>query len=116
MELLKKYFELQKQIHDYFGYVEDWKVIPLSDATNQYWFIDGNSVIFADEPITEQIMEDGAYYSCEIYTQRFLPKYVYRGEDYTMVSADTHTDGNKLLMVFDNKLECKNTDALCSYY
>jgi hypothetical protein len=50
-------------------------------------------------------MEDG--YAAEIYTQRFLPKWVYRGAEYTMVCVDTRTDGNKFLMVFDNKKEIK---------
>ena len=39
MKILKEYFELQKQIFDYFGYVEDWKVIPLDDQTDQYWIL-----------------------------------------------------------------------------
>ncbi len=41
MKLLKEYFELQTKIHDYFGYEEDWKVIPLEDSTDFYWCCDG---------------------------------------------------------------------------
>jgi hypothetical protein len=56
---------------------------------------------------TEQELEseDGDYYENEIYTQRHLPKWVYRGADYTMVVVDTHTDGNKFLQVFANANE-----------
>jgi hypothetical protein len=36
MQLLKDYFALQQQIHDYFGYEEDWVTIPLDDATDMY--------------------------------------------------------------------------------
>lgn len=32
MELLDKYLELQQKIHDYFGYVEDRRVIPIDDG------------------------------------------------------------------------------------
>ncbi len=32
---------------------------------------------------------------------------VYRGQDYTMISVDTHVDGNKFLQIFDNKKEVK---------
>ena len=33
MELLDRYFALQAEIFAYFGYVEDWRVIPLDDLT-----------------------------------------------------------------------------------
>jgi hypothetical protein len=110
MELLKKYFEIQKQIHDYFGYQEDWVCIPLEDLTDKHWFITGESYeykcVYSDEPLTlESIKEGKTIYSASIYTQRFLPKWVYKAEDFTMVCADTHTDGNKFLMVFSNKLQ-----------
>ena len=111
MELLKKYFELQKEIHEYFGYKEDWVVIPLDDSTEYYWHINGESsggeVRFAEHKcnVFEGTMTDG--YADEIYTQRHLPKWVYRGKDYTMVCVDTHTDGNKFLRVFDNTKEIK---------
>ena len=45
------------------------------------------------------------YYEDQIYTQRFLPKWVYRAEDYTMISVDTQCDGNKFLAIFDNTKE-----------
>ena len=107
MEALEKYFELQKEIYTYFGYEEDWVVIPLEDARIYYWkIIDGEdgSVMFADS--SELLGDDeGNYYLNEIYTQRFLSKGVYRGKDYTMICVDTHTDGNKFLQVFDNNKE-----------
>jgi len=46
-----------------------------------------------------------SFYRNDIYTQRFLSKWVYRGEDYTMICVDTHTDGNKFLQIFNNKKE-----------
>lgn len=115
MKLLNNYFNLQKQIFDYFGYVEDWKVIPLEDSTEFYWQLeqdtDGSGVVRLSETIEKlEDIEAGQYYEYEIYTQRFLPKWVYRGENYTMISVDTHVDGNKFLAIFDNKKEIKNED------
>lgn len=109
MELLKEYFRIQKQIYDYFGYVEDWVAIPIDDSTMYYWFIEGDekygSVVFANE-MKDFISDE--YYSNEIYRQRFLPKWVYRSNDYTMICVDTHIDGNKFLQIFDNKKEISN--------
>lgn len=112
MKLLNDYFALQKKIYDYFGYVEDWKVIPLEDSTQYYWQLDQSEdgsgcVRFAEELEQLQDIDDRQYYENQIYTQRFLPKWVYVTDDYTMICVDTQTDGNKFLAVFDNKKEIK---------
>lgn len=104
MKLLKKYLSAKQELFDYFGYVEDWKVIPIDDATQYYWKIEYESVLFADT-VEELESGEGNTYSNSIYHQRFLPKTVYRGEDYTMIVVDTHTDGNKFLQIFDNSKE-----------
>jgi len=121
MKLLTEYFEKQKELFEYFGYVEDWVVIPLDDATEMFWSLDitGNEddntcrgeVSYAEK--AEDIGDwdgGGDWYSAVIYTQRFLPKFIFRGKDYTMVSADTQCDGNKFLMIFDNSKEVKDSD------
>ena len=115
MQLLKDYQALEKQIHDYFGYVEDWVTIPLDDATNMYWRILGGEgrggVVQYAKSVEELPTDDsdgGEYYEHEIYTQRFLPKWVYRASDYTMICVDTHTDGNHYLQIFDNSKEIKD--------
>ena len=106
MKLLQEYFKLQQEIYEYVGYVEDWVVIPLSDHTEYYWQLDEDSdgqgtIKFSEEK--EKILNDtGEHYEYSIYTQRFLPKWVYRGEEYTMICSNTHVDGNKFLAVFDN--------------
>jgi hypothetical protein len=107
MQLLSDFFDLQQKVFDYFGYVENWRAIPLDDAREYYWRLFGEgpgTVCFAS---TEVELKDcvGNYYENEIYTQRYLPKWVYRGADYTMICVDTHTDGNKFLQVFDNAKE-----------
>lgn len=112
MELLKKYDKLEKEIHDYFGYVENWVVIPMDDNTEMFWFLDNvdehaSHVSYAKKK--DDFPKDD-YYVNSIYKQRFLPKWVYRGEDYTMVVVDTQTDGNKFLQIFNNRLEIKGVD------
>ena len=98
MKLLKEYFSLQKEIYKYFGYVENWKLIPIVDDTDVYWYL-GEDVIFFDynkfDP--KKVYDDDFNgYSNVIYTQRHLDQYVYARKEYTMICADTRTDGNKI--------------------
>lgn len=102
MDLLNQHQELRQQIFEYFGYVENWRVLPLDDERESFWdVVDDDTVCFAD---TEEELKDqeGNYYECEIYTQRHLGKWVYEGAEYTMILIDTHTDRNQFLSIFDN--------------
>jgi len=106
MKLLDDYFDIQEKIYKHFGYCEDWVVIPMEDARDYFWRLDEDEGIvrFADTP--ELLIDPaGNYYENEIYTQRFLDKWVYRADGYTMICVDTHTDGNKFLQIFDNRKE-----------
>lgn len=111
MELLNNYFKLQNELFDYFGYKEDWRILPVDDSTKYYWRLTASEssgdVQFADSIEQLEDEEAGDYYSNEIYTQRHLPKWVYRGADYTMICVDTRIDGNQLLQIFDNNKEVK---------
>lgn len=111
MKLLNDYLQKQQELFEYFGYVENWKAIPVDNATMYYWQLNGEGaggeVLFADT-VEELESGDGNSYSNEIYTQRHLEKWVYRGADYTMIVVDTHTDGNKFLQIFDNSKEITN--------
>ena len=118
MDLIKAYFDLQEQVHKHFGYVEDWVNIPMEDCRDMYWILRenknddgetyGGEIDYHDKPFEEGYYDPGDYYNASIYTQRFLPKWIYRAEDYTMVCMDTHTDGNKFLGIFDNTKEQKD--------
>ncbi len=115
------YFELQQEVYEMMGYVEDWKVIPLDDSREYYWTLyqnrDGTGhVRFAESVEVLQAFNKGEFYEDEIYTQRHLPKWVYRSEQYTMVSCDTHTDGNKLLRIFSNDREVVDPKPYRSYF
>lgn len=109
MQLLNDYNQKRQELFDYFGYKENWRVFPIDDATDFFWRVneDEDEVLFADT-IEQLNNEDGNFYCNEIYTQRHLTRWVYRGADYTMIVVDTHTDGNKFLQIFDNAKEVKD--------
>lgn len=106
--LLRSYVELEQKIHDYFGYVEDWRCIPLRDQTDDYWMLlekgDGSgTVVWSHEPFTEEsVIQGRTIYNAVIYTQRHLPRWVYHANGYTMISIDTRQDRNEFLAVFDD--------------
>ena len=111
--VINEYFDVQEQLFKYFGYVQDWRIIPTDDQRGRYWMICGpednkrTRVAYSDIPFTKKLIGEGSQlYSGTIYTQRHLPKWVYRGSEHTMVAVDTHTDGNEVLMIFDNDKEC----------
>jgi len=121
MDLIQAYFDLQEQVYKHFGYVEDWVNIPLVDERDKYWILHedknddgktyGGSIDYYDTPLADGYGAPGDYYNASIYTQRFLPKWVYRAEDYTMVCMNTHTDGNRYIGIFDNTKEQKDIVA-----
>jgi hypothetical protein len=107
MELLDRYTALRNEVFAYFGYVEDWRVLPLDDARQYYWRLYGEGpghVRFAKTK-GDVLSGEGECYENVIYTQRHLDKWVYRGEEYTMVVVDTNTDGNQFLQIFSNAME-----------
>jgi hypothetical protein len=112
MELLTEYFELQRKIYEYFGCTEAYQVIPLSDARDYYWSLTGEAhghvVSYA---IEKENVFNGDGYEDSIYTQRHLPKWVYRGSEFTMICCNPYTDdGNKFIRIFDNSKEVKWED------
>jgi hypothetical protein len=111
MELFEQYDNVKQQIFDYFGYVEDWRVLPMVFDTEYFWYISGSeesgNVVFAETVEQLEDEDSGNYYENEIYTQRHLSKWVYRGEDYTMICVDTHCDRNQYLQILSNDKEVK---------
>jgi hypothetical protein len=104
-ELLRKECEARHALFQYFGYVEDWRVLPFSDATEYVWLIDGEEVRYA--MTKEQLLDEeaGEFHQHAIYFQRHLNKWIYRGPEYTMILVDTDFDGNQFLQIFDNSKE-----------
>ena len=116
MKQLDDFNKVRQEIFDYFGYVEDWVAIPIDDRREMYWRLKQNpdgrgKVTYHEERMTNESVEDGHCYENSIYTQRFLPKWVYKGKEYTMICVDTHTDGNRFLAIYDNDKEQNDISA-----
>lgn len=101
MKLIKNYEDSLQAIYDHVGFKEDWVVAPIDDQTDMFWYYNENSVYFADT-IDELKSGDGNHYSDDIYKQRFYSKWVYVGEEITMIFCDPHVDGMKWFRIFDN--------------
>lgn len=111
-ETIDAYEAARKEIFKHVGYVEDWVVLPLDDQRRRAWRIvggdecgAGGKVMYADTDADLDDPESKKLYSATVYTQRFLPRWVYRGAEVTLVVVDTHCDGNRFLMLFDNSKE-----------
>lgn len=110
MKLFQEYEKNKKEIFEYFGYVEDWRIIPLDFCCEFFWHIEvenriNGSVIFAESKDALLDTHKGDYYCSELFRRRQLPNPVFRGKDYTMIVADTEVDENQVLHVFDNSKE-----------
>lgn len=125
MKILDDYLKLQKEIYEYFGYVEDWCVFPIDDRRDQFWTENGDEVYYSPrKDVIEELVKVDEFgysldwekipeemqnfvYSDDIYPNRFLPTAEYRGKDFSMILVNTNTDGNKFLAIYDNKKEVK---------
>jgi hypothetical protein len=110
VESFNQFFDVENQIHEYFNYGEDWVKIPLVDHREDEWLLlpneDGGGEValqYNEGGLTEEDARSGNYTSFRVYTQRFLPKWVYETEDFTLISVATGVDGNRYLALFDNQ-------------
>lgn len=101
VDLVDAYNQAKNALYEHVGFKEDWVVYPIDDCRDMYWQLFPDFVGYAD---TERELEiqDGNYYSDDIYTQRFYSKHVYEGEQFTMIFCDPGVDGMKWFRVFDN--------------
>lgn len=104
--LVKIYQGSLQRIHDYFGYVEDWVRIPLDFRLEMYWALhqneDGTGEVAYCEKKDQVENLSGDQYQDAIYTQHFLPKWVYEAEEYTLICVNPRVDGNRYLAIYDN--------------
>lgn len=113
MQKFDEYFALESEIYSYFNYSPNWTLLPLEDQRSLYWILKDDGVIYAKEPITATLIEnDGEYYSAYPYMQMSSPQWVFRGKDFTLISMDTESDGNKVLGIFSNEREQQMTDEI----
>lgn len=112
MRVVDEYFEARQKIFDHVGYVEDWWILPIESIVENYWRLYGEGpgkVRFADAEEYLDDPDEDNYCEYQIYTQRHLTQWVYRGEEITLIVADTRVDDNKVLALFHNKLERPET-------
>jgi hypothetical protein len=109
IDLLDVFFNVRQAVYDYFGFVEDWVVYPIEDYRDYYWQIADGEVLYSKKK--DVVHRTGGHYVNTIYTQRFYDKWVYRGEKYTMIFVDTHTDGNKFFGIYDNAKQIKESEG-----
>lgn len=107
MKLLKQYFEIENEIYEYFGFVQQWTIFPLSDETAHYWFVDNDKCYYNLEPFSEENIEDGRHSSGVVMKKGILAK-----DDYTMIAIDTLCDGNRYLGIFDNEKQLKDQNLI----
>jgi len=105
MNVINQYFNLLKEVYEYFGFAESYVVCPVEDHRNYYWKVYGDSHVVYAENREDVAEETGNHYEADIYTQRFYDKWIYRGEEFTMIMIDTHTDGNRFFAIYDNTKE-----------
>lgn len=109
-DLLQKYFDVESEVFDAFGYKHDWRVFPLQDHRDAYWYLDARDhLTYGYTPLTVELVLAGSeIYTANVFTYVHLKKWVYRIEQYTMILIDTHCDGNIFLAIFDNDKEVVN--------
>jgi hypothetical protein len=119
-DIVDAYKAAEHAIWDHVGYKEDWRRLPLEDSREYFWAVDAQEEEWCKFSPKKEALEYwlgdhedeyGDYgdclYSDEIYTNRHLPKWVYRGAEFTLVCVDTHTDGNQFIRIFRNDMELK---------
>ena len=117
MELIKNYNNALKNIYAHVGFKEDWVVYPIKDLTNCKWhfvdktFFDNKKGVRYSDNLENLKNETGDYYEDSIYTQRFYNKHIYKGDDFTLIFCDTHTDGMKYFSIFKNKNHIHELDS-----
>lgn len=103
MQLLDNYLALQKEIYEYFGFVEAWQTFPIEDSRDEYWYLDERiGCVHSANTEEELINEVGNYYVSEFYRVSDECKAVYTTDEYSMILVDTLCDGNRSMCIFDN--------------
>ena len=102
MELLDNYLDIQKKIYEHFGYSDDRGLLPISDLRQYFWrlMLDINHIRFSEN--TEALI--GEYTVFYDYYDE-VDDVIYKTEEHTMILINPDYEGEKFLMIFDNKKE-----------
>lgn len=108
MDPSNTFFNAKEMLFNHVGFTPKIVEFPVKDNTCYYWRVDESSGIVKYASTKEDFYSDNDYFQDTIYTQRFYDKHVYRGDQYTMVFCDPHTDVCNWFRVFSNRLDMDN--------
>ena len=96
-KLLNKLNELSKVTEEILNYFEPdlYQVGIIVDSTDNFWYADGDSLYFGDEPPVLEYSCFEANYGAEI-------RGIYSGQDYTLIVAYHGCGGDSEMMIFSN--------------
>lgn len=101
---IDQYFSLEREIFEFFGFNPEWQQYPLTDARDMYWLLNGSEELcYYEEEMTEEHLNDSAYYSAEIRNKK-----IYRKDGLVLVVGDTLCDNNIYSFILDESKEQKN--------
>jgi hypothetical protein len=105
--LVNSYKNAEKAIHNFFGFTEDWRVLPIEDATDVYWYVDSGEVMYSNSKEKLAAYMAGDDEGDEIYGGEQYHGIRIDKEGSTLIGLNTQCDGNVFLMVFDSTKEIK---------
>lgn len=116
-ELLSRYNELESQILNYFGYQQEWTMLPLDDMTMMYWMLADDKVVWSDKLLTAETVEKGMeiYDAVAYIAFNMTERWIWTKDDYTLLRVNTRSDNNHLLMVFDNSRQVTDRELIKLY-
>jgi hypothetical protein len=104
-----------QNVFKHISYEEGWRVLPLDDQRDMFWNV-GRHDATADKvkfcPTKEKLLEWLKHEddSGDCYANEILRSGIHRGAEITGIEVDTHTDGNKFLMLLRNENEVHEDD------
>ena len=105
MNVAQEFFKAQEALFEHVGFIPDWVEYAIDNCLDKIWSCDGDTVKYAYT--VEKFNSDGDYYENEVYTQRFYKKWIYEGEEVTMIFCNPGTDGVQWFRIFNNELRIK---------
>lgn len=105
MNVADSYFTAKTALLNHVGLTLDWVECPITDERDMYWKIEGNFMWYSPD---KTFKNEDTLYGDDIYTQRFYPKHIYRGKEFTLIFCEPHVDGCKWWRIFRTDMEVKS--------
>lgn len=106
MHQLDAYRIARNHVLAYFGYCDDWRVLPLDDCRQYVWQLKEREeqVLYATS-LKELTTGEGLCFSAYLGAWPSTEKTVYRGPEYTAIVCDIACNGHASLVIFANTRE-----------